>query len=226
MKAALGDELDDVEDMEWSEWLESGDGKELASGDDVDFDAKDVLGKVLSFIHQVRSSPQARKYFKKLCEEEHIKPLQLLTWVRTRWASLHAALHRVLKLRPAYTKFVLLADTSSKVPKLRNGKTYGMFKLSESEWKTLELVRDVLEVPASACQSFSFSLRPSLYRTIPILEYVQTQWETMADDERFDSVKEPILKGLDNFNKWYRHTDDSDAYFVTLGKNQACKCKV
>lgn len=218
MKATLADALDDVVDMERDEWLESSDAEELQSEVEAEFDAKDVLGKVLAFVHQVRSSPQARKYFRKMCEEENIKPLQLLTWVRTRWASLHTALHRILKLRPALTKFVLLADTSNKVPKLRNGKTYEMFKMSASEWETLELVRDVLEVPANACQSFSFASRPSLYRTIPILEYVQTQWETMAEDEGFASMKGPILKGLDNFNKWYRHTDDSDAYFITLGK--------
>ena len=57
--------------------------------DDVDFDPKDILGKILAFVNQVRSSPQARKYFRKLCIEENVTPLQLLKWVRTRWASLY-----------------------------------------------------------------------------------------------------------------------------------------
>ncbi|PCH37303.1 hypothetical protein WOLCODRAFT_158023 [Wolfiporia cocos MD-104 SS10] len=46
----------------------------------VDFDAGDMLGKVLALINQIRASPQAKAYFAKVCEEEGIAPLQLIKW--------------------------------------------------------------------------------------------------------------------------------------------------
>ena len=46
----------------------------------------------------------------------------------------------------ACTKFMLLADEDSKVPKLKPPKTYGMFKLTESEWHLLELICDAPKV--------------------------------------------------------------------------------
>jgi hypothetical protein len=73
------------------------------NGDDdenTQFDPKDLLGKILAFVNQVRSSPQARTYFSKLCVEENVKPLQLLKWVRTRWASLYDLITRLLDVRP------------------------------------------------------------------------------------------------------------------------------
>lgn len=77
---------------------------ELATMDDddvdTDFDPKDLLGKILAFVNQVRASPQARKYFRKLCVEENVKPLQLLKWVRTRWASLYDLIARLLEVQP------------------------------------------------------------------------------------------------------------------------------
>ena len=80
-----------------------------------DFDPKDLLGKVLAFVNQVRSSPQARKYFQRLCMEENLAPLQLLKWVRTTWVSLYDLITRLLAVRPACTKFTLLADSSPDV---------------------------------------------------------------------------------------------------------------
>jgi hypothetical protein len=57
--------------------------------DDTDFDPADLLGKVLAFVNQVCSSPQAHAFFQKLCKDESLEPLQLLKWVRTCWASLY-----------------------------------------------------------------------------------------------------------------------------------------
>ena len=82
------DDSDDVED--------DLDMNEDADGDLEDFDPKDILGKILAFVNQVRSSPQARAYFSKLCVEENVTPLQLLKWVRTRWASLYDLIARLL----------------------------------------------------------------------------------------------------------------------------------
>ena len=56
-------------------------------------------------------SPQARTFFKKLCEEEGVGVLQLLKWVRTRWASLYDLICRLLDVRP-------VSDVSSTSPQI------------------------------------------------------------------------------------------------------------
>ena len=68
---------------------------------DTDFDPKDLLGKILTFINQVCSSPWALTYFCKLCLKEKLKPLQLLKWVQTRWASLYDLISHLIEVQPA-----------------------------------------------------------------------------------------------------------------------------
>jgi hypothetical protein len=67
--------------------------------DETDFDVADTIGKALSLVTQIRKSPQARVFFKKCCAEVDLPPLELLKWVRTRWASLFKMLERVIRLR-------------------------------------------------------------------------------------------------------------------------------
>jgi hypothetical protein len=47
---------------------------------------------------------------------------------------------------------------------------------------------------------------------------MQESWENMANHDRFDSVASSIGSGLENLKKWYRKVDDTDAYFICLGK--------
>jgi hypothetical protein len=179
-----------------------------------DFDPADLLGKILAFINQVRSSPQARSFFHKLCEDEKLPPLQLLKWVRTRWASLHDLITRLLDVRPACNKFTLLADDDDRVPNLKPPKTYRMFKLNEGEWRLLELIRDGLREPALACQSFSHAARPTVYRAFPIIESMQQRWERMAKNAKYAQIVPALKAGLDNLRKWYRILDESSIYFI------------
>jgi hypothetical protein len=87
--------------------------------DDNDFTPGDALGKALALVKQVRfffsrssllcivlthpiqirMSPQARTFFKSSCIQVGIKPLELLLWIRTRWASLYKFLDRLITLR-------------------------------------------------------------------------------------------------------------------------------
>lgn len=113
-------------------------------------------------VFQIRKSPQARKYFDKCCTEVEVSVLELLKWIRTRWASLFKMLERMLRLRKVSTlllfkvlflltkfqgvnRFTLTADDSEEVPDLQ-GKTYAAFKLSTAEWEKMSLMRDVLQV--------------------------------------------------------------------------------
>lgn len=50
-----------------------------------------------------------------------------------------------------------------------------------------------------------------------MLEYLVVRWETMAAQPKYEEISDSITAGLDNLEKWYRTTDDSDAYFVCMG---------
>ncbi|KAJ6508646.1 hypothetical protein C8R45DRAFT_968129 [Mycena sanguinolenta] len=90
-------------------------------------------------------SPQAREFFKACCVQVGLTPLELLLWVRTRWASLYKCLSRTLELRKAIDRFVLIADSSDEVPPLRN-RTYEEFKLTLPEWERLVMIQEALRV--------------------------------------------------------------------------------
>lgn len=64
---------------------------------------------------------------------------------------------------------------------------------------------------------------------MPILEQLQSAWEDLASDIRFEEVKSGLESGLENMRKWYRKSDKSNAYFISLGQyvnsNSLCsKC--
>ena len=71
--------------------------------------------------------------------------------------------------------------------------------------------------PANATQSFSPSSHPTVSRTIPVLEYMQTAWENMANNPKFEVVEDAIQAGLKNLGKWYRKVDETDVYFICHG---------
>lgn len=75
--------------------VEGADAQEIAE----EFVAGDVIGKVIAMVHQIRASPQAREFLRKMLLEEGIKEAELLNWVRTRWASLYHCIVRVIDMR-------------------------------------------------------------------------------------------------------------------------------
>jgi hypothetical protein len=103
------------------------------------------LQRSLNNSPQIRLSPQARAFFRKLCKEVGLEQLELTQWVRTRWASLYKTLDCLLKLQPAVTRFIQLADDSEEVPTLK-GKSYADFWLGKRDWERLTLIHEVLQV--------------------------------------------------------------------------------
>jgi hypothetical protein len=73
-----------------------------------------------------------------------------------------------------------------------------------------------MQEPANAQQTFSSSQDPTVWRTIPVLEFMQESWENMAKHNRFQDVTAAIDAGLENIRKWYQKVDDTDAYFICL----------
>ena len=71
--------------------------------------------------------------------------------------------------------------------------------------------------PHFAQASFSSETEPTVWKTIPILELLQDNWETMLNVEKFAPVCDAIEKGLEKLQKWYMRIDESDTYFICLG---------
>jgi len=77
---------------------------------------------------------------------------------------------------------------------------------------------DYQQEPVTAQQSFSTSHDPAVWRTIPVLKFLQWMWGTMANTPRFDDLIDVIGYGLENMHKWYCKTKDTDTYFICLGQ--------
>ena len=64
------------------------------------FKPGDVVGKIMAFISQLRSSSEiVRDYLKKICISRGCPPLEIKVWVRTRWGSLSDCFHVILNQR-------------------------------------------------------------------------------------------------------------------------------
>ena len=61
-----------------------------ATFDDCSAMLSHALRKLLGLIVQIRKSPQARAFFKRMCRESNIPEHDLVLFVRTRWASMFA----------------------------------------------------------------------------------------------------------------------------------------
>jgi len=50
------------------------------------------------------------------------------------------------------------------------------------------------------------------------LEFLQKMWGLMANPTKFSELKEVINSGLENMDKWYHKTNNTNAYFICLSK--------
>jgi hypothetical protein len=53
---------------------------------------------------------------------------------------------------------------------------------------------------------------------IPVLEFLQKMWGTMANASKFNKLEEGINSGLANLDKWYHKTNNMNVYFICLSK--------
>ena len=100
-----GDELEieqDNDDINVSLKIEAAadDIEAMASTTLVSFEPGDVLGKLLAFVNQVRTSSEGiRDYLKHACVVHQLKPMQLCLWVWTRWGSMSNCLESTLAIQ-------------------------------------------------------------------------------------------------------------------------------
>jgi hypothetical protein len=112
-----------------------------------DFEAGDVVGKLMAFVNQLRASSEpTRDFLKQLCRTNECKPRDLKLWVRTRWGSLSDCFEVVLNMRAAIDDFCALADGKFNLPPLNKPKKWQNFQLEEEEWVVIELAYKCLRV--------------------------------------------------------------------------------
>jgi hypothetical protein len=66
-------------------------------------------------------------------------------------------------------------------------------------------------------QYFSSEQLPTLWRTLPILEELQTAWEAKRDSDQFALYEAAINDGLRKLQKYYSRMDSKPAYILALG---------
>jgi hypothetical protein len=117
-------------------------------------------------------------------------------------------------LLQALRKFFLLANEDENVPNLSNNCQYSSFRLLESKWQLLQKVEEVLEVcfigaerisrstlilqpqPIThATQSFSSNTHPTMYRAMPVMEFIMDQLEQMQENLTYTRLKESRFRG-------------------------------
>jgi hypothetical protein len=56
----------------------------------------------------------------------------------------------------------------------------------------------------------------------PLIEKVQSGWESRVLNPSYAPVKHALEAGLKNMNKWYRKADDTSIYFISHGMFSIC----
>ena len=99
---AEASDLDDELDIDTNTEVEASadDVDALREASETDFEPGDVVGKMMAFIAQLRSSGEdTRDYLKKLGDMQGCQRLEIKLWIRTRWGSLSDCFRVTLALQ-------------------------------------------------------------------------------------------------------------------------------
>ena len=62
---------------------------------------------------------------------------------------------------------------------------------------------------------------PTCTQLYPLLEMLMSDWEELLENEEYEPVHEALSAGIALLEKYYRRSDDTDAYFISHGM-QCC----
>ncbi|KAF9060114.1 hypothetical protein BDP27DRAFT_1237396, partial [Rhodocollybia butyracea] len=94
--------------------------------------------------------------------------------------------------------------------------SWAAFKFSSQDWDRVKDCKLILEDANHIQQVFSASKNISIYKAIPALETLLTQWENKLADEKFKLYHPAIKAGLAKFRKYYKKFDTRPAYVLSL----------
>ncbi|TFY53602.1 hypothetical protein EVJ58_g9366 [Rhodofomes roseus] len=179
----------------------------------LDLDAHVIPG-IRNIVRSIRSSPLRRDAWDETIRTgnangrflPHLREVQLILDVRTRWGSTYEMLIRFLEMRPAYLLFRNQSDEYYAL--------YPMFTLEQASY--VSSVTALLKIPYRAHLALSAHNIPLLADVIPAIERFQTEWETALGMPDLASFHEAIRAGLAKATKYYNIMDKTDSYVLCM----------
>ena len=150
----------------------------------------------IEFTLQIRAAPQARTFFAKSCD---IPYMQLMLWVRTRWASLYEFLNRTLLFRKVRTRlWITLSIFCDLIHSYRPSTILPNWQMRATKfltWKRKIILTFIFVngtgTSSSWCTKFSrYYVRHSLF-FFSILTSILNFKEPASTKQTFSSSKEP-----------------------------------
>ena len=100
MGDAILEKVERLDDIDLKILDVSSDSDALREASETDFEPGDIVGKMMAFIAQLRSSGEdTRDYLKRLGDMQGCPRLEIKLWIRTRWGSLSDCFHVTLTLQ-------------------------------------------------------------------------------------------------------------------------------
>ncbi|KAF9016920.1 hypothetical protein BDP27DRAFT_1251621, partial [Rhodocollybia butyracea] len=93
---------------------------------------------------------------------------------------------------------------------------WSAFKFSAQDWNHVADCKAILEDTNRIQQLFLASKNVLIYKAIPALETLLTQWENKLVDPHFELYHPALEAGLAKFRKYYEKFDEKPAYILSL----------
>ncbi|KAK7021530.1 hypothetical protein R3P38DRAFT_2780753 [Favolaschia claudopus] len=154
--------------------------------------ARDPIATVRTSVRVIRASSLRRQYFSEVLKALHMRDLQLLRDVDTRWSST-----------------LIMIDRA--VPSSRDLKKY---KLSKPEWDALKSFQRILSVPHAFQQRLSAETTPTLGHALPAFEAMISQWE--KQQTRHPETADIVQQGINKLDDYRERVEDVPAYILSM----------
>ncbi|KAK6981437.1 hypothetical protein R3P38DRAFT_3463793 [Favolaschia claudopus] len=150
--------------------------------------ARDPIATVRTSVRVIRASSLRRQYFSEVLKALHMKDLQLLRDVDTRWSSTLIMIDRAVLLQEAIDKFLTETQDLKK------------YKLSKPEWEALKAFQRILSVPHAFQQRLSAETTLTLAHALPAFEAMISQWE--KQQTRHPETADIVQQGIDKLDDY------------------------
>ncbi|KAG1834972.1 hypothetical protein DFJ58DRAFT_847502 [Suillus subalutaceus] len=129
---------------------------------------------------------------------------------------LQEVLRRCARSRARASAILLNAITqennSDDVPNVdKNQRKYASYRVSDTEWDLLTMIRKVFAAAADVQEAFSAEYYPTIWRILPLYKDFIIRWQTFSEDPK-------MAAGITNLEKYYNKTDNSPAHIVSISQ--------
>ncbi|CAG8584242.1 13799_t:CDS:2, partial [Dentiscutata heterogama] len=166
---------------------------------------KDETEKIRNLITKSRSSPQRRQKFSEIANLNNINLLPILD-VPTHWNSTYMIIQRALSLKVVFDKILLIEEFSD----------LSDFKLSQSEWISLENIALFLKRFAKLSTEMCSSTYPTISAAYPMYNYLMDHCEKRINDQACDKISDAAKAAWEKLQEYYNKTSESYHYISTI----------